>query len=84
MSQSKKRGGKKAHNKRVQVRNEKLIQERKKMNKVYTEMMEQKLKEFQEKFSGLTENTEELNIDNSVENVTETETQPIEEETSEQ
>ena len=46
--------------------------------------MEQKLKEFQEKFSGLTENTEELNIDNSVENVTETETQPIEEETSEQ
>ena len=43
MGKSSKRGGDKAHNKRVQVRNEKLIQERKKMNKVYTEMMEQKL-----------------------------------------
>ena len=62
MPQSRKRGGKKAHNKRVKARNQRLGQERNKMNKLYTEMMEQKLKEFQDKFSGLTENTEESDV----------------------
>ena len=84
MPQSRKRGGKKAHNKRVKVRNEKLAQDRKKMNKLYAEMMEQKLKEFQEKFSGMTENEETLNAENTTQEVIveEVKEQPIEDEIS--
>jgi hypothetical protein len=84
MPQSRKRGGKKAHNKRVKVRNEKLAQDRKKMNKLYAEMMEQKLKEFQEKFSGMTENEETLNFENTTQEVIveEVKEQPIEDEIS--
>jgi hypothetical protein len=84
MPQSRKRGGKKAHNKRVKVRNEKLAQDRKKMNKLYAEMMEQKLKEFQEKFSGMTENEETLNVENTTQEVIveEVKEQPIEDEIS--
>ncbi len=84
MPQSRKRGGKKAHNKRVKVRNEKLAQDRKKMNKLYAEMMEQKLKEFQEKFSGMTENEETLNVENTTQEeiVEEVKEQPIEDEIS--
>ena len=85
MPQSRKRGGKKAHNKRVQARNQRLGQERNRMNKLYTEMMEQKLREFQDKFSGLTENTEESDVTNieTVAEVVESNEQPTEEQTSE-
>jgi hypothetical protein len=85
MPQSKKRGGKKAHNKRVKARNERLAQERKKMNKLYAEMMEQKLKELQEKFSGMTESDETLNVENTAQEVNneEVKEQPIEDEVSE-
>lgn len=85
MPQSRKRGGKKAHNKRVHARNQRLGQERNRMNKLYTEMMEQKLKEFQDKFSGLTENTEESDVTNieTVAEVVESKEQPTEEQTSE-
>lgn len=62
MPQSKKRGGKKAHNKRVKARNQRMEQDRKKMNKIYTEMMEQKLKEFQEKFASMSGETESNNL----------------------
>lgn len=84
MPQSKKRGGKKAHNKRVKARNERLAQERKKMNKLYAEMMEQKLKELQEKFSGMTESEETLNVEGTAQEVNnkEVKEQPIEDEVS--
>lgn len=84
MPQSRKRGGKKAHNKRVKDRNERLAQERKKMNKLYAEMMEQKLKELQEKFSGMTESEETLNIEGTAQEVNnkEVKEQPIEDEVS--
>lgn len=88
MPQSRKRGGKKAHNKRVKARNQKLELDRKKMNKLYSEMMEQKLKEFTDKFSGLTEN-EELNAENITDvvvddiNVTHKEETPAENQISE-
>lgn len=62
MPQSKKRGGKKAHNKRVKARNQRMEQDRKKMNKIYTEMMEQKLKEFQENFASMSGETESNNL----------------------
>ena len=48
----------KAHRAKVAKRNERLKIERKKAEKQYVQLMEQKLQEFQNKFSGLTENQE--------------------------
>lgn len=58
MPSSRKRGGKKAHNKRVKARNQKLKGVQKKMNETYAKMFQEKLDELQNKFSGLTENDE--------------------------
>jgi len=58
MPTSKKRGGAKAHRKRVQKRNEELGIARKKFQKVFTDMYETKLKELQEKFESLSASTE--------------------------
>ena len=58
MPTSRKRGGKKAHNKRVKARNEKLRGEQKKMKETYDKLFQEKLDEIQNKFSGLTENDE--------------------------
>jgi predicted nuclease with TOPRIM domain len=58
MPTSRKRGGKKAHNKRVKARNEKLRGEQKKMKETYAKLFQEKLDEIQNKFSGLTENDE--------------------------
>ena len=56
MPQSKKRGGKKAHNKRVKSRNEQIKNAQKKMKELYTQMFQQKMEELQGSFSGKTEN----------------------------
>jgi hypothetical protein len=69
MPKSKLRGGAKAHNARVAKRNERLKVERKLAEKQYVEMMEQRLQEFQNKFSGLTE-TDELSAENIVDVLT--------------
>jgi deoxyadenosine/deoxycytidine kinase len=69
MPKSKLRGGAKAHRARVAKRNEKLKIERKQAEKQYMQLMEQRLQEFQNKFSGLTE-TDELNAENVVEALT--------------
>jgi hypothetical protein len=58
MPTSKKRGGAKAHRKRVQKRNEELGIARKKFQKAFTDMYETKLKELQEKFESLSASTE--------------------------
>ena len=56
MPKSRNRGGAKAHRKRVAKRNDKLGVLRKQMQKQYTTMLEQKLKEFEQKLSAETEN----------------------------
>lgn len=58
MPTSKKRGGAKAHRKRVQKRNEQLGLMRKNFEKKYTQMLEEKFKEFQEKYSAETDTVE--------------------------
>ena len=58
MPQSKKRGGAKAHRKRVQKRNEQLGLMKKNFEKKYTQMLEEKFKEFQEKYSAETDTVE--------------------------
>ena len=55
MPTSKKRGGATAHRKRVQKRNEQLGLMRKNFEKKYTEMLQEKMKELQEKYSAETE-----------------------------
>ena len=87
MPKSKLRGGAKAHNARVAKRNERLKVERKLAEKQYVQMMEQRLQEFQNKFSGLTEN-DELNAENvvealTVEEPTQEDTTPVENQVSE-
>lgn len=56
MPKSKQRGGAKAHRKRIAARNTKLGVLRKKMQKEYSSMFEEKLKDLEQKFSGETEN----------------------------
>jgi hypothetical protein len=56
MPKSRQRGGAKAHRKRIVARNAKLGVLRKQMQKQYTDMLEQKLKEFEQKVSADTEN----------------------------
>lgn len=71
MPTSKKRGGAKAHRKRVQKRNEQLGLMRKNFEKKYTQMLEEKFKEFQDKFSAETENDtveyDSIKIDENIE-----------------
>lgn len=55
MPKSRKRGGEKAHNKRIKARNQKIAIERKKLQETYTEMFQQRLEEFQNQYSGVTE-----------------------------
>lgn len=69
----------KAHRAKVAKRNERLKIERKQAEKQYVQMMEEKLLEFQKKFSGLTENDETL----TVEEPTQEDTKPVEEQVSE-
>lgn len=45
---------KKAHRKKVQARNRKIQIERKKFEKLYQEMLQEKLAELQQRFSGST------------------------------
>lgn len=54
MPKSHKRGGQKAHNKRIKRRNELLVGERRKIQ----ENFKQSLLELQQKFSAMTENVE--------------------------
>ncbi len=71
MPTSKKRGGAKAHRKRVQKRNEQLGLMKKNFEKKYTQMLEEKFKEFQDKFSAETENDtveyDSIKIDENIE-----------------
>ena len=69
----------KAHRAKVAKRNERLKIERKQAEKQYVQMMEEKLIEFQKKFSGLTENDESL----TVEEPTQEDIKPVEEKVSE-
>ena len=57
MPKSHKRGGVKAHNRRVKARNERIAGERKRLQQAYTEMLQQKMEEFQKEYSGVTEET---------------------------
>jgi hypothetical protein len=69
----------KAHRAKVAKRHERLKIERKQAEKQYVQMMEEKLIEFQKKFSGLTENDESL----TVEEPTQEDIKPVEEKVSE-
>jgi hypothetical protein len=59
----------KEHRAKIAKRNERLKNEKKQMDKKYLQMMEQKIQEFQNKFSGLTE-TDELNAENIIDVLT--------------
>lgn len=48
----------KEHRKKVQKRNQRIQVEKKKFQKMYTEMLTQKLEELKEKYSATTENEE--------------------------
>jgi len=65
MPKSRKRGGEKAHNKRVKSRNQNLDAQRKKLQETYNEMFQQKLQDFQNQYSASTES----NIDGSIEQI---------------
>lgn len=65
MPKSRKRGGQKAHNKRVNARNQRIAVERKKMQQAYTDMFQQRLEEFQNQYSASTENK----IDSDIEQI---------------
>jgi|APGre2960657468_1045069.scaffolds.fasta_scaffold545309_1 hypothetical protein len=56
----------KEHNKKIRKRNEKLKQNEKQIQKIYTEMLSKKLMEMQEKLSGDTTSDEGLNLDETL------------------
>lgn len=56
----------KEHRKKVQIRNQKIATERKKFQKLYSEMLTKKLEELQEKYSAKTENEEVLNTSENI------------------
>ena len=68
MPTSKKRGGAKAHQKRVDKRNKNISLARKQFEQKYTKMVEERIKELQEKYSGLTESEIESEIESETEN----------------
>ena len=55
MPKSKLRGGKKAHNKRVKLRNQNIISQRKKLQQEYENIMKTNYDEFLKNSSGITE-----------------------------
>lgn len=57
---------KKEHNKKIRKRNEKLKQNEKQIQKIYTEMLSKKFMEMQEKLSGDTTSDESLNLDETL------------------
>ena len=63
MPTSRKRGGKKNHQKKVNRRNEMILGERKKIQKKYNQMFENYLSELQNNISGKTENNINVNLD---------------------
>lgn len=58
MPKSKLRGGKKAHNKRVKLRNQNIISQRKKLQQEYENIMKTNYDEFLKNSSGVTETDE--------------------------
>jgi hypothetical protein len=56
----------KEHRAKVAKRNEKINVEKKKFQKIYTEMLESKMKELQEKFSKVSGQTETLTEENTL------------------
>ena len=58
MPKTKKRGGQKAHNKRIKQRNELIRCKILKAQKMFDEAMKEQLEKFRESLSGETENTE--------------------------
>ena len=56
----------KEHNKKIRKRNEKLKQNEKQIQKIYTEMLSKKFMEKQEKLSGDTTSDEGLNLDETL------------------
>jgi hypothetical protein len=56
----------KEHNKKIRKRNEKLKQNKKQIQKIYTEMLSKKFMEMQEKLSGDTTSDEGLNLDETL------------------
>ena len=56
----------KEHNKKIRKRNEKLKQNEKQIQKIYTEMLSKKFMEMQEKLSGDTTSDECLNLDETL------------------
>lgn len=56
----------KEHNKKIRKRNEKLKQNEKQIQKIYTEMLSKKFMETQEKLSGDTTSDEGLNLDETL------------------
>ena len=56
----------KEHNKKIRKRNEKLKQNEKQIQKIYTEMLSKKFMEIQEKLSGDTTSDESLNLDETL------------------
>lgn len=56
----------KEHRKKVQKRNQKIATERKKFQKLYSEMLTKKLEELQENYSATTENEDVFNTSENI------------------
>jgi hypothetical protein len=56
----------KEHRKKVQNRNQRIAVERKKFQKMYSDMLTKRLEELKEKYSATTENDEEITIHNDI------------------
>lgn len=72
----------KAHRAKIAKRNEKIKLEKKQMEKKYLQMMEQKIQEFQNKFSGLTD-SDELSAENVIDVLSNEQITPTEDQVSE-
>lgn len=60
MPKSRKRGGQKAHNKRIQQRKDQMAHARKKMQEQYSKLLEQRLSELKNEYSQETPEVVEL------------------------
>lgn len=75
MPKSRKRGGQKAHNKRVNSRKQHMLHAAKKMQEMYTNMLKTRMEELQTRLSGMTDMEE---ITENVETTNDTTTVPDE------
>ena len=63
MPKSRKRGGQKAHNKRVNMRKQEMLHAAKKMQEMYTNMLKTRMEDLQSRLSGMTDNPDPESVE---------------------